>query len=898
MSGSVGRVDLDLGLNYKQFNKELNGISGTATSRVGGAFKKLGVIIAGAFAVKGLVGFGKAASGLASDLVEVQNVVDVTFGSMAEHINQFSKSALTSFGLSELSAKRYASTLGAMMKSSGLTGAAVTKLSMDLTGLAGDMASFYNLATDDAFNKIRSGISGETEPLKQLGINMSVANMEAFALAQGMKKSYQQMTQAEQVLLRYNYLIHASKDAQGDVIRTSDSWANQTRLLSEQWKTFKGTLGQGFINVMRPVVALVNQFIGRLQVAAQYFRAFTEVIFGLSKAGGSAAAVSEDVSSGLGEVSADATKAGKAMKGLLGGFDQLNVVGSSASDALGGAAEGMAGLGAGDMSMELPPIEVPDVNTDKFETQIRAMVERVKTTMSTMFGGDYGSKLREAFSGIVPAIQPIINAQIPISNALAGIGQSATRLKDEILKPLADYILLDFVPNITTGFLESFVPVFSDAVVSAVQGFATSFQTATNTMVELFNTTWLPAIDSVKLAFLDAFPAIAETIQSVLDNTVKPFVDFFINGFVLPISTAIQETLVPILSQVTVWAIQEFVKWFQWAGGLLNEIYTTVIEPVFKLLATIVLDTLDIVAGLWDEYGQTYLDNISELMGGIRDLFQQLWDVILKPIIEPFLVMLSWLWDKHLKGLVEELGRFVMKLVNGVLEITNKFILPIIKLLVDRLGPTFANVFALVVDVLGTVLAVAIDITKGIVKALGGVIDFLVGIFTGDWEKAWKGIGAIFEGIFDGVVGIFKGAINLMIDSLNFLIRQMNKIKFDMPDWVPVIGGKDFGLNIPEVPKLAKGGLVAAPTLAMVGDNKNARVDPEVISPLSKLKDMMAASNQGLIEVLFMILDAIERLDLNVEMDGELLTRQIRARLDKENNRVGSNRVVIGGASV
>ena len=169
----------------------------------------------------------------ASDLAEVQNVVDVAFGESSEKINEWAKTTLNAYGLNQLSAKRYAGTMGAMLKSAGLSGDAVDTMSMRITELSGDMASFYNLSGDEAFGKIRAGISGETEPLKQLGINMSVANLEAFALSQGIKTAYADMSQGQQVLLRYNYLLQTTADAQGDFARTSDSYANQTKLLQE-----------------------------------------------------------------------------------------------------------------------------------------------------------------------------------------------------------------------------------------------------------------------------------------------------------------------------------------------------------------------------------------------------------------------------------------------------------------------------------------------------------------------------------------------------------------------------------------------------------------------------------------------------------------------------------------
>ena len=200
----------------------------------------------------------------ASDLAEVQNVVDVTFGSATEAINSWSKECLAAYGMNEVSAKRYAGTIGAMLKSSGLAGDAIVDMSKDMVGLAGDMASFYNLDLETAFEKIRSGISGETAPLKQLGINMSVANLEAYALSQGITTAYNEMSQAEQVMLRYNYLMSTTADAQGDFARTQDSYANQTRLLSESWLEFTGIMAEQLLPVLTTIVSWLNNIVAFL----------------------------------------------------------------------------------------------------------------------------------------------------------------------------------------------------------------------------------------------------------------------------------------------------------------------------------------------------------------------------------------------------------------------------------------------------------------------------------------------------------------------------------------------------------------------------------------------------------------------------------------------------------
>ncbi len=205
--------------------------------------------------------FAKEGLELASDLQEVQNVVDTTFGDGASKINTWAKSAAEGFGMSELSAKQFSGTMGAMLSSMGLSKNEVYDMSTAMTQLAGDMASFYNLDSEEAFEKIRSGISGETEPLKQLGINLSVANLNQEAMNEKLGKTYDQMTSAEQAILRYNALMKQTANAQGDFAKTSDSYANQQRILSLNMENLASSLGEKILPVMTELTGKLNDFI-------------------------------------------------------------------------------------------------------------------------------------------------------------------------------------------------------------------------------------------------------------------------------------------------------------------------------------------------------------------------------------------------------------------------------------------------------------------------------------------------------------------------------------------------------------------------------------------------------------------------------------------------------------
>ena len=239
-----------------------------ATAGIENSFTKMAGSIAAKLSAAGiataLLSFGKAAVDAASDLSEVQNVVDTVFGDGASKIEAWSKKAGEQFGLTETMAKKFTSTLGAMMKSSGLAGNEIVDMSTDLAGLAADMASFYNLDFETAFEKIRSGISGETMPLKQLGINMSVANLEAFALAQGLEKTFSQMTQGEQTMLRYQYLMQATSDAQGDFAKTSDGFANAQRRIQASIDSIKTSVGSILLPTMEQAIGAIATFLGNI----------------------------------------------------------------------------------------------------------------------------------------------------------------------------------------------------------------------------------------------------------------------------------------------------------------------------------------------------------------------------------------------------------------------------------------------------------------------------------------------------------------------------------------------------------------------------------------------------------------------------------------------------------
>lgn len=221
----------------------MGGISGALTQKALDLLKEAG---------EALVEFGKESIELGSDLQEVQNVVDVTFSTMSGQVDEFAKNAAASAGLSETMAKKYTGTFGAMAKSFGFTEQEAFDMSTTLTQLTGDVASFYNLDHDEAYTKLKAVFTGETEALKELGIVMTQSALDQYAMEKGIKKTTAQMTEQEKTALRYSFVVDKLSGASGDFVRTQDSWANQTRILSLQWESFMASIGEALIEILTP----------------------------------------------------------------------------------------------------------------------------------------------------------------------------------------------------------------------------------------------------------------------------------------------------------------------------------------------------------------------------------------------------------------------------------------------------------------------------------------------------------------------------------------------------------------------------------------------------------------------------------------------------------------------
>ena len=352
MMKSDGSIVIDTRINSDGVEAGVNNLKTSMTrkvgevqdsiSKLGGAAKKLGAAITAVFAVKQVVQFGKECLELGSDLQEVQNVVDVTFPTMTKQIEEFARKAADSFGLSETMAKRYVGTFGSMAKSFGYSEESAYGMATALTGLTGDVASFYNLSQEEAYTKLKSVFTGETESLKELGVVMTQSALDQYALANGFGKTTDKMTEQEKVALRLQFVQSQLSAANGDFARTSDSWANQVRVFELRIQSLKATIGQGLINLFTPIIKAINVFLEKISVATTAFKNFTEIITGKKSLGGNIAQETGDLSGiqsgyegaaeGADEFADSVKNAGKEAKKSLAPFDDLIVIQTKAEE--------------------------------------------------------------------------------------------------------------------------------------------------------------------------------------------------------------------------------------------------------------------------------------------------------------------------------------------------------------------------------------------------------------------------------------------------------------------------------------------------------------------------------------------------------------------------------------
>lgn len=860
---SAGQIGIDLVLNSSGFKRQLNSINSVAnnaSNKISSNFKKLGGAVVAAFSVKKIVDFGKFCIDLGSDLAEVQNVVDVTFKSMSSSVDKWAKSARTQYGLSETMAKKYVGAFGSMAEAFGFGEKQAYNMSTALAGLAGDVASFYNISQDEAYTKLKSVFSGETETLKDLGIVMTQNALDAYALANGYGKTTSAMTEAEKVSLRFAFVQDQLKNATGDFARTQDSWANQTRILQLRWESLKATLGQGLINALTPVLKLVNALILRVGALADKFKDFTDKIFG--NAG------SDDTSSSLdtatkstSKLTNEANNSSKAIDKIsksakkaqhsLASFDKLNVLTKTNSSTSSGGKISTPTTGGNTSSNKKPKSN--NKTTSKFnfsklyeESGLKNFFDKVQRGIDKV-----------DWSAIAENCKNIFKKSIPIAKAYLGQVKNVSK---SALGAVGSFI--GGIVQVSGKQLQT--------LTGGISKWLTKDQGKIIGFINTIGTHLSKGFDNLSTFFDGAFDLLGDSIDRVRP-TMETAISDLLSG-----CTDLAGGIGTIVSDGFEIATGKLVEWIENDSETIGTFFDNVqlqIADVLSFVGTVFSDIGTYLSDWWESDGSSVFSNICSMFTNIGTTLMNVYNEWIKPAWDAIVDVFQSAWKSYLKPIFEKIVSFFGKLGDCISAIWNNFLSPIVNYLVKTFGPILTNIFSAVGDVFKTVFSIVGDVVGGILDALGGLLDFITGVFTGDWEKAWNGIKSFFKGIWDAIWGIIKGAINLIIDGINLLwtgiYNAISAIVNAIGGVAGAIGdvfGKDWSFSMPKkaplIPKLAKGGLVKAPTLAVVGDNPGASSgNPEVVAPLNKLKGIMQqGSDSNDTEILSQILTYLKRL--------------------------------------
>ena len=985
-----------------------------STNKISNSFKKLTAAVSLTAITVGLVKVSKSAIRAASDLEEVQNVVDVAFGSMAAEVDAFAKTAIMNFGLGELQAKQFASTFMAMSNGMGIAAKDGKNMSLQLTALTGDMASFFNVSQDVAATALNSIFTGETETLKKFGVVMTEANLNAYALSQGIKKSYNEMSQAEKVLLRYNYVLKITQQSQGDFARTSNSWANQTRILSVQWNQFLSIIGKGLTQILTPLIKALNQM---LSVLISIGNSITKIIGGkttnkmetnVKNTADSAA----DLNTGL----EDANNQAKELSRTIAGFDEINILGeqkntstnNGSSDnfnvadfkidesAIDGQiqeaqtkiekfmAETQAKFDAWKLS--LPKLNL-NFNSEQALADLKAIGANILSTIGGL--GDFVIRIGIEIANDLD-IGKLSNSFLSLTNAATGLASTVVSVLSpalitfyqEGLSPLTKAVgdVLDAILQWTAGQLKGWTEWFetnkTDIKIFA-QNLGAIVEPLSTIVGELLKVAWGVISEALNLASA-TLKKIAEMILKIPPEVIAAIVGSLLTlagikgfEFVAKGIKSISESA--ILAKRDTSSLTEGISYF---FGTFNDMPNKVgsifvgIGEKFDAFTVGVASKTEplrnalgsIVGAMQTEFAKTitYSQSTGEalalvgrnaegmvgksnyLLGAVRGLgagFSQLWQIILanpvgaiialiaalgaafytlyttnekfrknvqalwndviKPILQEVVDNIKTLWFDHLKPLFDRLSEAGGHLKEGLSSLWET-LAPIL----EDILKVVMTALTVIIGQIGVILKVATKVIGGIIDAISGIIDFLTGVFTGDWEKAWNGIVLIFKGIKDSIDAVVNGIIESIRTAIKNIKESISALWGNKSK-----GGIDVSVNANapkrapqrsmalDVPQLAKGGVIKAPTVAMMGEYAGASRNPEIVAPQSILQQVMASSNSELMNAIYsignQISKSVEEKDTDIYMDTAKITRRITKEQNAQKKQMGSSLVLI-----
>lgn len=859
---TVGEIGLNLVLNRQGFSKSLNAVQEQANSvsnNMKSSLKKLGSAIVAAFSVAAIKQFGQQCIESAAQVNAANSQFEQTFGSMESQAKSAIQSVAKESGILETRLQGVGTSIYAFAKTTGMDSANALNMMQEALQVTADSAAYYDRSLEDTAESLKSFLKGNFENDAALGLSCTETTRNA-AANKLYGKSFTELSESQKQLTLLEMVKDANKlsGAIGQASRESDGWENVTGNLKESWNQLLAVIGKPILQVATNIVQKLSSAIAKLTEYAKGAINALSKLFNwdgddtansISAAASSAENLTDEAESGSNSLESVADSAEKA-KNSVAGFDKLNVLTKSDS----GGSDASASDTASSSGTSVANAVVKDTNSgvsgafkNLYEKSgFKGFVDNVQKGINKVDWSAIGKNCESIFKNSVPIAQNYLtqvqkvgkSAFGAVGSFVGGVVQVSGKRLQTLTGGVAKW--LDKDKNKINGFITTIGDNFS----KGYDNLSTFFEKGFDVIGQ--------SVDRVRPQMEDA-----------ISNLLSGFTDFggavgtiFSEGFSL--------------------ATESLVKWIDNDGATIGEFFDNIqlqMADVMNFVGGVFSDIGNFLLGWWDgEGGSEIFQNVCDMFLNIGTTLMNVYNDWIMPAWNFIVGVFQSAWTDCLKPIFEQLWTVFGKACDYIATIWNNWLLPFVNFISDTLGPVFNTVLRNIQSIFETVFRVIGDVVGGILKSFGGLIDFITGVFSGNWEKAWNGIKDFFGGIWDGIWGIIKGFVNLIIDGINLLLTGIYTVVAaivntigGITDAIGSIFGQEWGWSMPNepvlIPHLATGGLVKAPTLAVVGDNAGANSgNPEVIAPLSKLQGMINTSNGEDTVILGEILSYLKKL--------------------------------------
>ncbi len=444
----------------------------------------------------------------------------------------------------------------------------------------------------------------------------------------------------------------------------------------------------------------------------------------------------------------------------------------------------------------------------------------------------------------------------------------------------------DFVGQTGAGF---------SGLLDMVKSFWDTFKAALSPSIAAWSAAW----EQIKATALAVWPQIQAAASGLWTNALQPLLGYLVGTWAPGIINAFSQAFAPIFGDVLSTYIQIAADWFSWWCGIVTDAINNILRPALEVLLQIWQDMMAGIQNAWNTYGQPIMDGVVAAFRNLETIFSTLYYTVVEPILSNLIDLLQKLWNEHLKQLWDDLLLLFGSVQNTILTFWNSVLSPLINWLIASFGPVFSDVFNAVAGLVETAIGLMADAIDIILVVLRGLLDFLSAVFRGDWGAAWNAIADTALAVWDriksgiksavnGIIGFINGMIQAAVNGLNRVIDAINTLSFDVPDWVPGIGGSSLGFDFshitaPQIPYLAQGAVIPPNRefMAVLGDQSHgtnveaplATIQQAVASVMQDYQDGNLAALEQVVAVLRQILEAVYGIHIGDAVIGQAVAR-------------------------